>query len=468
MYQNMHLKEGHVLRENDKETVGASFVRPVRHIKEQSILQFTNSEHLLDDIRINYNADKTASFKQPVCQLEGDKFLNSFSQGDQEIERISVKITYERAPDYIICEMTEPDSSFEALKKIARLQRHFYNLYKQYPNLNGLKCVCITYKASILNETKMCYHEYMQQVVYSPQGEGYVVKEVNDGNTTLLDQRVQLTGISEKGKIYKGEHVETEECAWIDLLEQGIGDGDNGSKLTAENARFQLLMEDHTKTSDSTWYLLSDKDKIIYVNALNLTDNFDTVRQWRRNNSKNPAILPMTNPEVAAAIQEGAWKDKGRGPVVCSKSEWINQLVAQNPDYYFDSISDFVTQRSFSEFVKQFRNYQGFVILHIDNWEYKIKCPEFIDTFLKMSINGTAGMALMKTENVIPLLEKRLNKNVISSSLRSPELSPLTPLKGNNTPPEMKCIWFFDAAEAVLGKSGASLVYSSDFQFPAL
>lgn len=362
MYQKEQIKDENETKYEHYTNQDLSSSHMVNIVNNQSVRQFTSTPLLDNDVRVSYNlVDPVVSqLQHDVIQMCGGKGKkgkrdqpgitpeNDFIKRICKIDKFTVfKDEETKKKDFLVVRQDQPEKQLgkyaklqivkppvvnfqiigvetegillgEALKAIAHLHRIIYNQYLLSSLPASKKTVLVRYYVKIIDEAQAREYLYMQEIAYSSGAAGYVLEEFNGGNLTRVGgsaDREPLTVIKERkgitgmggGKEYQSRHKHTHADSWIELLKNGKGGGDNGSKLTAENARFQLLMDDEG-TSDYTWYMLSKDREIFFVNALELTANFGHVMDSQRGVEESKRTLPIFNREIVDTIKAGKWE----------------------------------------------------------------------------------------------------------------------------------------------------------------
>lgn len=332
MYQTVQEKH----ESKTKYDNGNDYVLPSRQrrdvINSQPVKQLAAAPLLDGDMRIFYRSNNSSA---PQSQYNVVQLVISTAQQDF-INRIKtakdlgneVTINVPGNSNIVECRITHKNyMAVSATKAMALLQRKIYNLFvaselakQENQNDKVLVHYFVDYKKASESE----HIKYMQEVVYSYGAKGYVTMEDNDGIKTNIVGREDLTGMPLDGAPYPAAHTYTGKDPWIALLKDGDKtNGDNGSKLTAENARFQLLMDDRG-TSDDTGFLLSTTNKIICVKARNLTSNFMHVLNLRSDTGASKDELPIHNNEIANAIENSTvWEGE---KVMMSNKDFLDEL----------------------------------------------------------------------------------------------------------------------------------------------
>lgn len=197
---------------------------------------------------------------------------------------------------YTLHDAAHPALLEDVLNEMAEKQRFFVNEYNDHPFAGPDVVYIVDYKSYVQNyEGDGEPYWYTQEVVYSPAAAGYVtrverIKTFADPavpplkKASRIETRNQESGLANipDDSTYPAGHIHTDQ-PWLTLAKTFNSDannGDNASKLTAERARFEPLMQADIQTlEDSSAFQIGP----FWITAIDMTNNYNSAFKYRRN-----------------------------------------------------------------------------------------------------------------------------------------------------------------------------------------
>jgi len=267
-------------------------VRPTMHldgvpVNDNAVLE-KEADHMRHEKIKNFETQNSLNVIQLKRRVNsssdpGLPFFNSFQPQDGRINGIPVHL--ENLEDTTVkCNMY-PGGSVDfnqAMDSMALLQRYFYNQYILNPFTDDELVTVINYSVSINRYGDTFIYE--QDLSYSNSAAGYVQREKNHEKISHLESLQVETGLvpAPNSNRYRASHTNTGERVWREIalsnFSNGLTTGDNGSKLTAERARFEPLFKYEGDLSDNTVFEIGG----LRITAFSMTKNTNAIHKVRQ------------------------------------------------------------------------------------------------------------------------------------------------------------------------------------------